>query len=267
MAFASLDFYSEVLQQESHLRVLIPERRDGLGYRPLTNEEGKHPVLVLLHGLGDGASAWTRYTAVERYARRYGLAVVMPEVGRSFYSDLKHGEAYWTYVSRELLQKCYEFFPQISQKREDHYAAGLSMGGYGALKLALQAPGDFCFAGALSAAPDIVARAETQFRDDPLFRSNLGSPEELRGSVSDLFDAAEKLAESGKKLPQIMMWCGTEDFLYQDNARFYEHLQKLGYPVEFRESTGDHQWKYWDQEIQTVLDRICADRGVSYVIW
>ena len=264
MAFLEMSFKSDVLDLESHMHVLLPEKRADLPQIRLSGEDGKCPVLFLLHGLSDGCSAWTRYTAIERYVRQYEIAVVMPEVHRSFYSDMRHGGKYWTFISQELMEKCYEFFPQISRRREDHYAAGLSMGGYGAMKLALRAPEAFCFAGSLSGAVDIPAEFETLRENDPLMSDIFGTPDLARDSDDDLFALAQRLKDSGQPLPKLFMWCGTEDFLYAFNTRFRDHLRKLGYDLNYSESTGCHLWNYWDREIQNVLTDIMAMRGVKY---
>ena len=80
-----------------------------------------------------------------------------------------------------------------------------------------------------------------------------GSPEELEGSRNDLFAAAKVLAESGKPLPRLYAWCGTEDFLYQGNRKMWAEAERLGYDLTCETSAGDHQWKYWDDKIQDVL--------------
>lgn len=98
-----------------------------------------HPTLYLLHGLSDDDSIWLRRTSIERYVAQMGIAVVMPQVHRSFYTDMAAGGQYWTFISEELPALARSFFP-LSAKREDNFVAGLSMGGYGALKLGLRKP-------------------------------------------------------------------------------------------------------------------------------
>ena len=267
MALASLDFYSETLFCEAHMRVLIPERRDGLGYTDLSNDEGKLPVIVLLPGLGDGCSAWTRYTALERYVRKYGIAVVMPAPMRSLYADMKYGEQVFTYMAQEVLRKCCEFFPQISARREDHYAVGCSMGGYGALKLALGAGENFGFAAGLSAAADMVKLCRENVIGKDCSFPAFGDCSDLEGSDNDLFALAEKQASSGGKLPEIYLWCGTDDVCYEYNHALRDALRKLGYRVTYSEREADHQWNQWDREIQNVLKAIIQSRGAEYIFW
>ena len=111
-------------------------------------------MLYLLHGLSDDHTAWLRYTSIERYATARGLAVVMPAVHRSFYADEAHGHAYWQFVSEELPRIVAAFF-RLSERPEDTFVAGLSMGGYGALKLGLHHPERFAAVASLSGAVDV----------------------------------------------------------------------------------------------------------------
>src|SRR3712207_5671442 len=117
---------------------------------------GDPPVLYLLHGLSDDDTTWLRRTSVERFVAPLGWAVVMPQVHRSFYSDEQLGGQFWTFVSEELPGLVDRFF-RVSTAREDTFVAGLSMGGYGALKLALRQPDRFAVAASLSGALDLAA--------------------------------------------------------------------------------------------------------------
>jgi putative tributyrin esterase len=127
MALLTCHVDSEALNVAATFTVVIPQ------------EVETPPVLYLLHGLTDDHTGWTRNTSIERYADEAGLAVVMPSVFHSFYSDEVHGHAYWTYVSQELPALVHRLF-RVSDRPEDTFAAGLSMGGYGAVKLALSHP-------------------------------------------------------------------------------------------------------------------------------
>ena len=160
-------------------------------------------------------------------------------------------------ISEELPKICREFFPQMSDKKEDNLAAGLSMGGYGAWKLGLGASETFGAAASLSGCLDIIEdvgrHLEGDSRDAALFRGIYGSLEQLEGSDNDLMALAKKLKTSGKPIPRLYSWCGTEDFLYEGNKRAWAYMKELGYEMKLEESSGDHQWKYWDAKIQDVL--------------
>ena len=134
------------------------------------------------------------------------------------------------------------------------------MGGYGAMKLALSAPDYFGAAASLSGGLDASTCAK---RNGDAFYPSLwedifGEQEGIRGSKNDLFALAEKLEP--KKRPRIYMWCGTEDFLYDQNVAMKEHLRGLDYDLTYREGPGDHSWKYWDAQIRDILDWLIPDK-------
>lgn len=248
MALFQCNLYSESLGTAVSVNVTLPQRATGsLGAH-------KYPVLYLLHGLLDDHSAWCRYTSVERYAGERGIAVVMPGAARSFYADMAHGYRYWSYVSKELPLLMRHYFP-LSTKREETFVAGLSMGGYGAFKLALSYPRRFAAAASLSGAMrDFSAEVRS---DDPAWvqemRNVFGDLRRFPGSRNDIFHLAEKVARGAGPVPLLFQWCGTEDFLYADNLRFRDHAQALGLPLTYEESPGGHEWRYWDTMIERVL--------------
>ncbi len=147
------------------------------------------PVLYLLHGLSDDDTIWLRRTSIERYVAEFGLAVVMPQVHRSFYLDGEYTGAYWTFVAEELPALVAGFF-RVSQAREDTFVAGLSMGGYGAMLHALRQPGRFAAAASLSGALDVGAWAEG---GDPhgLLRTIAGG-RSLAGTDADLLTLLDR---------------------------------------------------------------------------
>lgn len=251
MPVLNMTFMSNILGMQSSAVVILPQSS------PENKINKPFKTLYLLHGLSDDHTAWTRYTSIERYAAKYNIAVVMPNAHRSFYSDKKNGGQYFKFVSEELIEIMQEFF-SLSDKREDRYAAGLSMGGYGAMKLGLACPEKFAAVASLSGALDIEMRVkddiEMRVKDNPEseFSYMLKLPEEERRQ-NDLFYLAEKLNASNQPKPRIYIWCGTEDFLYQDNIKFRDFLKKSSFDFVYEEAPGDHSWGYWDTQIQTVL--------------
>src|ERR671939_265941 len=167
MVHLRCDFFSEALSLSTSMTVLLPQQTTtqiGLAGRAVS---GPPPVLYLLHGLSDDDTIWLRRTSIERYVAPLGLAVVMPQVHRSFYTDEAYGGRYWTFVSQELPELVGRFF-RVSQRREDTFVAGLSMGGYGALKLALRRPERFAAAASLSGALGVMRRISGPGRpEDP----------------------------------------------------------------------------------------------------
>lgn len=256
MALLHADFFSDVLGMSVNMDVILPQKTKGQIGMEGKGADGRCKTVYLLHGMSDDHTIWQRRTSIERYASKLGIAVVMPCTHLGFYTDTTYGMNYWTFISDELPKICREFFPQMSDKREDTLAAGLSMGGYGAWKLGLGASDTFGAAAALSGALDIVEDLRRNSKDEhtrEIFRGIFGEEKDLIGSYNDLMALADRLAKSGKALPRLYAWCGTEDFLYQGNLMAWEHVKKLGYELTSEESSGDHQWKYWDAKIQDVL--------------
>jgi S-formylglutathione hydrolase FrmB len=156
MAHLRCDFFSDALGLSTSMTVILPQpTKNQIGMAGKASEEPP-PVLYLLHGLSDDDTIWLRRTSIERYVAELGWAVVMPQVHRSFYSDEVYGGRFWTFVSEELPEIVSRFF-RVSTARADTFVAGLSMGGYGAMKLALRQPDRFAAAASLSGVLDLKA--------------------------------------------------------------------------------------------------------------
>jgi S-formylglutathione hydrolase FrmB len=250
MASIDCKFFSDVLGMSSSMRVLLPEPSIGQIGRAASGAAsgGKHPVLYLLHGLSDDETIWTRFTAIERYVAPLGLAVVMPNVHRSFYTNMKHGYRYWDFVSDELLHKARSLFP-LSSERRHNFVAGLSMGGYGALKLGLSRPELFAAAASLSGSCELT-RLHEQSEELALI---FGDASNITRSGGDLGQLARELAGSARPKPKLYQCCGKEDSLLASNRRFRDALGPLGFDHVYEEGPGLHDWAYWDAAIQRVL--------------
>ena len=245
MALIHCNFYSEVLQIAASMDVILPQDACQAGR--------KLPTLYLLHGLSDDHTIWQRRTSIERYVDSLNLAVVMPAVNRSYYTDMARGALYWTFISEELPKLARSFFP-LSGKRADTFVLGVSMGGYGAFRLALSYPSRYAAAASLSGGLDKAGRMGASPEErSPELENCFGDLDEVAGSELDLFHLAEKVAGRQRGRPRLYACCGTEDFLYRDNARFRKHAEKLGLDLTYEEGTGAHEWGYWDQQIQKVL--------------
>lgn len=257
MALLHVNFYSEVLQMSVNMDVILPQQTHSQIGMEGKRREGKYPTMYLLHGLSDDHTIWQRRTSIERYVSELGIAVVMPTTHLGFYTDTAYGMPYFTFISKELPAICRDFFPNMSDKPEDTLAAGLSMGGYGAWKLALGAPETFGAAASLSGALHMAANkrmlTEMQTERRIFWESIFGDPLHVAGTKNDIMYLAENLKASGKPLPKLFAWCGTEDFLYEDNQYAWNKVRELGYDLSCSESEGDHTWPYWDMHIQDVL--------------
>ena len=247
MALLECHYKSEVLDMEQPFNVILPQ----ISMSDNENMSKKFPVLYLLHGLSDDHTAWVRKTNIERYAAQYNLAVVMPNVNRSFYADMKYGLNYYTYITKEIPHIVQSYFP-ISDKREDNFIAGLSMGGYGAFMIALRNPEKFSAAASLSGALDLTVFLDmNDERIAPMTEMLFGSPEEFINSDYNLVRLLSKTSK--KNLPRLFQCCGTEDYIYPLNESFRAAANKFGIDLTYEEGPGEHEWGYWDANIQRVL--------------
>jgi S-formylglutathione hydrolase FrmB len=220
------------------MNVLFPERTVG---------EPPFPVFYLLHGLSDDHTIWSRRTSIERHVAGLPLIVVMPDGGRGFYCDAVEGPAYERHVMEDVIGFVDRTFRTIPERR-GRVIGGLSMGGYGAVKLALKFPQHFCSAVAHSAAFDVRRRIERP-EIAPEMRRIFGPTP--GGGPDDPFALAEKVDR--KLLPALRIDCGREDGLIEENRAFHRHLETLGIPHEFEEFPGAHTWDYWDRHVQEAI--------------
>ncbi len=241
MAHLRCDFRSEELDMNTSMTVVLPE---GV-------ELSSVPVVYLFHGLCDNCTGWSRYTSVERYARKYNAALIIPEVQRSFYTDMAFGLNYFTFIHDELPQICRRFF-SLPSAREYNYVMGLSMGGYAALKCALNTPERYAGCAAFSAVTDIRQRFEAShgrarleyeaiFGKDPVFPEN-----------TDLFAMAKKA--DAASLPRLYMAAGEQDELFPQSERFVGLMREKGADIRYEHWEGIHNWDFWDPAVCKALD-------------
>lgn len=247
MIFCSMKFFSEALEMCTEAYVLLPQRGTAgrIGDNGGAIAGGRFKCLYLLHGLSDDQSIWMRRTSVERYAEQYGVAVVMPFGARSFYTDERFGRPYYTYIAKELPARIADTF-NVSADRGDNYIAGLSMGGYGALKIGLNNCDRYCACAGLSPVTDIKTFVSYGGLDA------IFGPERDVRPEDDLFELARTKADSPEK-PRIFTAIGFGDMLYPENKKYKEHLESLGYDLTYIEEEGVHDWAFWDRQIQNVF--------------
>lgn len=242
MAFLTCQYMSGALGYSASFNAIIPE-----GLKDI-------PTMYLLHGHGDDHTAWCRYTSVERYARDRGIAVIMPAAAHSFYCDMAHGDRYFNLVADEIVDYTRALFP-LSKDREKTYVAGLSMGGYGAFKCALNRPQTFCAAASASGAVDV---AECMKMTDAQALATLiwGDPweEKLTGSESDLY-ACVNARENDSLRPRLFQVCGDSDPLLPLNLKFKAFMDtKKTYTYRYEHGAGSHSWEFWDHWLPAMMD-------------
>lgn len=261
MALLRCDFRSEVLDMVSSMNVVLPESMNASEAR----------VVYLLHGLADNCSGWLRYTSVERYARTRNIALVIPEVQRSFYTDMEYGLDYFAFIHDELPEICSRMF-SLSRNPGKNYIMGLSMGGYGALKCVLSTPERYSGCATFSAVTDLEAgirsasvgrhqEYQAMFGTDLVLLENCNLIESLKKEADKLAMQAEKekTTENGQpqqegsrqsRLPAFYMACGAQDALFSQNACFADHLKSMGANCTFESWDGIHNWDFWDEAVK-----------------
>jgi putative tributyrin esterase len=244
VAFLTCDFFSETLQVGTSISVVLPQPTEAQIGVEGGSDEGAPPLLYLLHGLSDDHTAWPRYTSIGRYAEAAGLAVVMPAVHRSFYADERAGHRYWSFVSEGLPDVVHRFF-RVTEDPARTFVAGLSMGGYGAVRLALTHPERYAAAASMSGALDIVRAMADPARAE-LSRRIFG---DVVGPDEDLF----ALLAKAPSVPPLHLSCGTEDRLLDFTTGFADTAVAAGHDVTLDLRPGDHEWSLWDALIQDVI--------------
>ena len=256
MALFEVNFFSDVLGMNVAMNVVIPQRARGVigvDYDESKFDKDKFSTLYLLHGLSDDHTTWARRTAVELFAEQHCMAVVMPSTHRAWYTNEAHGMKYRTFIGEELPRVCRSFFRGMSDKREDNYIAGISMGGYGALSLALTYPEQYSVCIPFSASFD----TKWLINDDKAYFEDVFGPvENYDGSENDVFALAERTKKEGKPTPKIYMWCGRDDFLIEGNRRMAKLLGDLNYDVTYSETEGTHGWVWWNKHIDEMFNFI-----------
>jgi S-formylglutathione hydrolase FrmB len=250
----TVQFQSKLLNTRLPYNVILPTDYD-------TPRATRYPVLYLLHGLTGHYSDWVSRTNIADYASEYRLIVVMPEGNDSWYTD-SGASKYESYILQELIPDVQQRYRTI-EARYGRAIAGLSMGGYGAIKFGLKSPQTFVFAGSMSGAFGITRFSEEEvpasWRESLKLFGPVGS--ETR-KANDLVEIVGKLrAERMPSLPYFYFDCGTEDspLIFPSNRELAILMSEKKIPHEYRELPGDHSWGYWDRQVQEVL-RIAVEK-------
>lgn len=239
MAFLDLMRSSTILANQTRVQVILPDQ--------LTAGQ-KLPVLWLLHGLGDNGSCWQRKTNLEQLASTYQLCVIMPDGGRSFYTNMAAGGRYWDYLTQELMPQMRALLP-ISSAAADNFVAGNSMGGYGALKLAFKKTSWFSAVAAISPVTDLSVVPAIM----PDYQAVFGQTN-LTTDHDQLRDFAQQA--NLEQLQQLRWYqaIGDQDFMKPANDDFNRFLtESLHLSVTYKTGAGQHNWSYWDAQIADVL--------------
>ena len=247
MSLFTAHWHSGILEKSTTAQIVFPDT----GKPPF-------PTLYLLHGLSDDHTLWLRRTRLEVYAASLPLIIVMPDGYRGFYTNNEQGPAYARHIGEELPAFIERTFPAIP-RRDARAIGGLSMGGYGALRLGLGYHDRFCSVHSHSGAVGWGRNRKYEALPKSPGREADIAAERLRifgpspdGTDHDLLTLARR-AKSARKLPKILLDCGQDDSLIKDNRAFSKDLRAAKIPHAYHEHPGEHNWDYWDTHIQEAL--------------
>jgi len=269
MVLLQMDYYSQVLCRMTELAVILPDRV-GVGMDGALPSEGDYPVLWLLHpGAGD-AFDFPRFSGIERYAEKYGLAVVMPSAGPSRFNNMiGHVGDYFDFISQELPAAMRGIFPKLSADRRRNFIAGFSMGGGGAITLGIRRPDLYSAIGIISSGSIIpLEDLRTTNGKPPAPRGSEGpslsemhygmnTSEELIGGEWDVLAVSKRNIEDGKPCPRIFCAVGLSDHAYVVDKTLRDHFWALPgrpYAFDFFEEEGAHSWDFCDKWLASFVD-------------
>lgn len=259
MALIKVDFFSTSLLRTVTINAVIPVDKSDLygnyigSYEPLK-------TLYLLHGIFGNYTDWISGTRIQRWAQDRNLAVIMPSGDNHFYVDCEvTGEKYGEFIGKELVEFTRRLF-HLSNKRADTFIAGLSMGGYGAVRNGLKYNDVFGRVASLSGGLAFDRFAHLA-EDAPIatsrksyFQVVFGDFDKYSGSDNDIRALVLKCKKENKEIPLLYLCCGEQDHLLEANRAFYHFLQEQEVPVVYEEGPGAHEWDFWDRYIRRVLD-------------
>ncbi|WP_160677159.1 alpha/beta hydrolase family protein [Clostridium sp. C8-1-8] len=259
MALIQVNFMSKALFRNVTMNVILPVDKLTFPGRPV-REDKPYKTLYLLHGVFGNYTDWVSGTNIQRWAEKNDLVVVMPSGDNSFYVDnVEAQNNYGEFIGKEMVEITRKMF-HLSHKREDTYIAGLSMGGYGAIRNGLKYNDTFGYIAGLSSAL-ITDNIDKRTNDVRFFLESRSFSESCFGDLSKVAESdknpkwlAEKLVGENKDIPKIFMACGDKDSLLEANVEFKNHLEGVGIKVTFEIGSGGHDWDFWNRYIARVLE-------------
>lgn len=257
MGVINYTFFSKVLAEQVNVMVILPSFegwRDREGSKAYYENYKRKKTLYVLHGGSDDCSLYVRRTRLEEYAMEHDLAVVLPEVKNSFYSNMIYGKEYFTFLSEELPTVMENVFP-LTHEASERYVIGNSMGSHGATKWALNRPDFFAAAAGMSGAGDLE---ELGFYDGHKERviNSFGTLEQYRGSMNDFKHLVEEHLNKGTALPRLYFCCGKSDGFFPGAKKFADWLTSKGVNATFEEGEGAHTWEYWDEWLPKMINHM-----------
>jgi putative tributyrin esterase len=260
MAVLTCDYFSVARKGFISLTAILPIDPPPVGLEPVKYVSGLFPTIYLLHGYSGNRNIWMYNAQVMDWAAKYGYAVIMPDGTNRFYLDNGDiGELYGEFVGKELVDVTRRMFP-LSNRREETVLAGISMGGYGAIRNGLRYPETFGAIIAHSSAlitdevSAMVPGSGNAIASYEYYRHTFGEPKKIPGSDKDPKYLAKVCLQKGTPIPRIFLACGSEDFLYNQNSDYHDYLVSINYPHEWFVKPGVHDFDFWNQSMQASVD-------------
>ncbi|MGT2929882.1 alpha/beta hydrolase [Streptococcus dentasini] len=253
MASFQIEYHSKVLGYERQVNVIYP---DAFKIAQEAVDDTDIPILYLLHGMGGNHNSWQKRTSIERLLRHTNLIVVMPSTDLAWYTNTAYGLKYFDAIAKELPQVMRRFFPNMTDKREKTYIAGLSMGGYGAYKLALLT-NNFGYAGSFSGALQFdMGNLRDSLEEDVSYWQGIFG--DLSSSDIERHYLTTMVAQHDMKT-KFYAWCGEQDYLYPANEKAVADFKELGLDITYRTASGRHEWYYWEKQLEAFLEWLPLD--------
>lgn len=269
---ARLELSSLYLSGITQVSVILPSPPNIIPPEEFYESGEKYKVLWLLHGTFGCDQDWLQYCRIRLYAEEHNIAVVMPSAMNSDYvnwTGFGLGYHMYDFFFKELMPMIYGWFP-ISDKREDNYIAGLSMGGFGTMVYALNHPEKFSAAASLSGpimdpynppecspikiTPPHIREFRPNRKENQL--NNAGGLEGYLQSPANTWDKIIENVKEGIDMPELYFCCGTNDWIYPAFIHFKEYAEENNIPANFEEVPGfTHEWRFWDMYIEKVIER------------
>lgn len=240
-------FPSESLGRQMHYRILLPK-----GY---FESDRYYPALYLLHGWAGDYQNWSTLTNLAKYAENLPIIIVMPDAGNSWYVDSATvpRDKFEQYMIKDVVDEVEHRWRAIRAPHR-RAIAGLSMGGYAALNLALKHPGMFKMAGSLSGAmnaplPELERKTDLK----PSLVQAFGAASSRTRTENDVYREAANA--DPQHTPYLYIDCGSEDVsLAEPNRSLVAILGLRKIAFEYHEFPGEHSWQYWDERLPALLE-------------
>lgn len=260
MAILTCDYFSVARSGSVSFSAILPVDPPPVGMDPVKYVAGPFPTIYLLHGYSANRNIWLYNAQIMEWAAKYGYAVIMPDGANRFYLDNEEtGELYGEFIGRELVEITRRMFP-LSNKRDDTVIAGISMGGFGAIRNGLKYAETF---GAVIGHSSALITDELAVMEPGagnaiapygFYRHTFGDLTKVLGSEKDPKHLAQEYLRKGQPLPRLFIACGSEDFLYPQNCDFHDYLVSIGYPHQWWIQPGVHDFDFWNRSMQASMD-------------